>query len=455
MRPFITFFIGITGLLYFTALHAQVYHFETGKIIPETSGQIIWKDGVFDNYPARFGTLVVKENRNQKQSRLIGIPVVYIPALEPDSHSQTIFTLNGGPGESNLSNILLFENVLQKHSLVMVGYRGVDGSVKLDCPCMLNALKSEKLNSNNATHLYQQALDSCLDGWQKQKIDIAGYSMPEVVADIEEVRRLMNLEKISFISFSFGSMIAKLYMIENPGKIQKCVWIAPRKLGDFNILPEDIINLSKQTDTFFDDVFDPDMLQVNYDLIENYLSSYDSIQRFFSQINHERFMIYLFSKLYAAGSMQELHIFWSKGNHGNWQPLVDDYMHFYKNYAVKLVMGDVIMKKQGFLSKKCALFGDTVLYADLLNPVNRWFNPNLPESNINNEIQLGPCVDSTPSLVICGDFDVVASPAIIQKHVLSCYIQCQLISLPLTGHLDLLTQQKNQVEELINDFFRK
>lgn len=199
MRPFITLLIGIAGLFYFSPVAGQIYHFETGKVVPvDASGQIMWKEGVFNGYPAQFGTLVVKENRSDKQARLITIPVVYIPALKPDSLSKTIFTLNGGPGESNLNNILLFENILQKHAIVMVGYRGVDGSVKLNCPCLLNALLSDKMDSINAADLYSKALDTCLNEWKKQNIDRAGYAISEVVSDVEEVRRLMGIDKICF-----------------------------------------------------------------------------------------------------------------------------------------------------------------------------------------------------------------------------------------------------------------
>ena len=83
-------------------------------------------------YAAECGTLIVPENRYDESSRLIAIPVKRIRA-SGDSPAEPIFYLTGGPGMSNMnySRLAWFH---ERHDLILVGYRGVDGTVYLSCP---------------------------------------------------------------------------------------------------------------------------------------------------------------------------------------------------------------------------------------------------------------------------------------------------------------------------------
>ena len=83
-------------------------------------------------YDAECGTLVVPENWDKAGSRLIALPVVRIPASGPNP-AEPVFWLVGGPGGTNLSWAPPAW-LLEKHDVVMVGYRGVDGTVVLSCP---------------------------------------------------------------------------------------------------------------------------------------------------------------------------------------------------------------------------------------------------------------------------------------------------------------------------------
>ena len=82
------------------------------------------------NYAADCGTLVVPEKRTDPQSRLIAVPVTRIHA-KSDQPREPIFLLQGGPGIINMS----FDKVnryADDHDVILVGYRGVDGSVRLE-----------------------------------------------------------------------------------------------------------------------------------------------------------------------------------------------------------------------------------------------------------------------------------------------------------------------------------
>src|ERR671931_881759 len=89
------------------------------------------------SYRADCGTLVVRENRHEADSRLIALPVKRIRARFANPGAP-IFRLQGGPGLTNM-DFADASRFADKHDVVLVGYRGVDGSVKLDCPEVASA----------------------------------------------------------------------------------------------------------------------------------------------------------------------------------------------------------------------------------------------------------------------------------------------------------------------------
>jgi hypothetical protein len=89
--------------------------------------------------PADCGTLVVPENRRDPNSDLIALPVIRIRATG-ERPAEPTFRLNGGPGATNLE-FPQASRLTRGHDLVLVGYRGVDGSRRLDCPEVSSTLK--------------------------------------------------------------------------------------------------------------------------------------------------------------------------------------------------------------------------------------------------------------------------------------------------------------------------
>src|SRR5215211_3221929 len=91
------------------------------------------------SYAADCGTLVVPENRADPQSRLIALPVTRIRARSGNP-AEPIFRLQGGPGVTNME-FREASRFADDRDVVLVGYRGMDGSSVLDCPEVESALK--------------------------------------------------------------------------------------------------------------------------------------------------------------------------------------------------------------------------------------------------------------------------------------------------------------------------
>ena len=200
------------------------------------AGQLTLKSCTYQTekgvYAADCGTLVVPENRHDPKSRLIALPVTVIRARSAHP-GVPIFRLQGGPGITNM----VFPDASRftaKHDVVLVGYRGVDGSVRLDCPEVQSAMEhSADLLSEQSYRAVAAAYRSCADRLRRAGVDLAGYSIPEEVDDLEAARRALGYHQIDLVSESAGTRIAMIYAWRYPKSIHRSVMIGVNPPGNF------------------------------------------------------------------------------------------------------------------------------------------------------------------------------------------------------------------------------
>jgi len=185
------------------------------------------------NYPAEYGTITVKENRSNPSSRLIHLPVIRIHARSQNTN-EPLFGLAGGPGQSNMLWSPI-DSLLYDHDFVMLGYRGVDGPVVLDCPEINEVMKEggDDLLSNQSLKNIAKAWEADVNRFKSNGVDINGYTIPETVEDMEAVRIALKYVKINLISESYGTRVAYIYGLMHPDKIFRSVMIGANPPGKF------------------------------------------------------------------------------------------------------------------------------------------------------------------------------------------------------------------------------
>jgi len=189
-------------------------------------------------FDADCGTLVVPENRAEPGSRLITVPVMRVHAAA-DQPAEPIFFLQGGPGQSNLG-VEPPLGLLANHDFVMVGYRGVDGLVRLTCPEYSRALHGTggDLLSVASRAGLGGAARACADRWQAAGVDLAGYTMPEVIGDLELARERLDYPRIDLLSESYGTRLAQIYAYLHPDRIYRSAMVGVNPPGRFVYEPE-------------------------------------------------------------------------------------------------------------------------------------------------------------------------------------------------------------------------
>ena len=184
------------------------------------------------SYEADCGTLVVPENRADPQSRLIALPVTRIRARS-DHAAEPIFRLQGGPGITNME-FSRASRFADDHDVVLVGYRGVDGSSVLDCPEVESALKrSTDLLGEKSFRAYAQGFRACAARLTDDGVDLAGYSLAQRVDDLEAVRKALGYERVDLLSESAGTRTAMIYSWRYPESIHRSVMIGVNPPGNF------------------------------------------------------------------------------------------------------------------------------------------------------------------------------------------------------------------------------
>src|SRR5918995_1195505 len=140
------------------------------------------------SYAADCGTLVVPENQADPQSRLIALPVTRIRARSGNP-AEPIFRLQGGPGITNME-FTQASRFARDRDVVLVGYRGMDGSSVLDCPEVESALKrSTDFLAEKSFRERVDAFRTCAHRLSDEGVDLAGYSLPQRVDDLEAARK--------------------------------------------------------------------------------------------------------------------------------------------------------------------------------------------------------------------------------------------------------------------------
>ncbi len=184
------------------------------------------------SYAADCGTLVVPENRADPESRLIAVSVTRIRA-QTDTPAEPVFRLEGGPGKTNM-NFSMASRFAGERDVVLVGYRGIDSSVRLDCPEVESALKhSTDFLSEKSLQAYADGYRACAARLTNDGVDLAGYTIPQRVDDLEALRVALGYDRINLLSESAGTRTALMYSWRYPESINRSVMIAVNPPGHF------------------------------------------------------------------------------------------------------------------------------------------------------------------------------------------------------------------------------
>ncbi|HAP60093.1 MAG TPA: hypothetical protein DCR93_11545, partial [Cytophagales bacterium] len=96
----------------------------------------------------------------------------------------------------------------------------------LGCPEWAEAIYQSQLpgiGEAEANRLREQAAKACRDRLLAEGIDLNGYHTREIAADIEDLRRLLELDQINLLTISYSTKIAQVLLRDYPEHIRSVV----------------------------------------------------------------------------------------------------------------------------------------------------------------------------------------------------------------------------------------
>lgn len=211
-----------------------------------------WADGIrFEPYTfeasngekvqAEKGVFEVPENRSKPRGRMLKLAFVRF-AASGASKGPPIVYLAGGPGGSGVDaargrRFPLFMALREVGDVIAFDQRGTGWSNDIP-PCDVANDNGPALTRDMIVTSTRRIMADCAAFWRERGIDLAGYNTYESADDVEELRRLLGVDKVSLLGISYGTHLALAILKRHPSSIERAVLASVEGLDETVKLPE-------------------------------------------------------------------------------------------------------------------------------------------------------------------------------------------------------------------------
>ena len=192
----------------------------------------------------------VPENRSDVNSRMIPLSFIKLKSRAKNP-GYPILYLAGGPGGSGTRAMkgqrwLMFDQLRDIADVIILDQRGTGLSDAVPrCKSSVKIPYDQPTDESNYTKYHKQAVTECLQFWKDEGVDIKGYTTWESAADIEAVRKTLEVERLNLLGISYGTHLALATLKRYPEHINRLVLASAEGL-------DHTVKLPSHTDAYFD-----------------------------------------------------------------------------------------------------------------------------------------------------------------------------------------------------------
>lgn len=173
------------------------------------------------------GVFMVPENRKVRDSRMIPIRYVRLPATG-DTNDAPIVYLAGGPGGSGIQAInyryQMFMYMRRYGDVIALDQRGTGASnVIPECRSHQIISTARATSDQKYATAHRAALKGCLAFWKHRGVDLAGYNTVQNARDLDALRQHLGADEIILWGTSYGSHLALAALKEMEAGIARVV----------------------------------------------------------------------------------------------------------------------------------------------------------------------------------------------------------------------------------------
>ena len=189
---------------------------------------IVFESNAGDRVDAFSGTLQVKENHDVPASRTLTLHYIRFPATGVSPGSPIVY-LAGGPGGSGIATAKwrrfpLFMAMREFGDVIALDQRGTGESNDIPiCGSPVEIDSAKPVPDRDYISAYQEALRWCVADWRSEAIDLAGYTTPQSVRDLDALRLHLGAEALTLWGTSYGSHLALAAIKQLDGRIDRAV----------------------------------------------------------------------------------------------------------------------------------------------------------------------------------------------------------------------------------------
>jgi pimeloyl-ACP methyl ester carboxylesterase len=245
-------------------IHAQ----DEESMIPDMRGEQNAGDFVYADCPfyvlppevegetVECGYLFVPENRNDEDSAIIQIAVMWIYSTSDEPYDEPVIYLEGGPGGASITGYEhWYESALREdYNIILVDQRGAGFSLP-----SLNCYESDEQDD---------FVGDCAERLRDEGVDLDAYNSWENAADIADLIDALELDVVNLFGTSYGSRLALTVMRDYPEKIRSVI-IEGVYPPNVNAYDEQAVNFWGALQNMFAACENDDYCAENYPDLEN------------------------------------------------------------------------------------------------------------------------------------------------------------------------------------------
>lgn len=180
------------------------------------------------------GTLTVDEARDGSSDRRIDIAVAIVKASEPFKDAEgrllpSIVSFHGGPGGSAVNGMPRIMSGPRAHPMIAVDQDwiffdqrgGGAGNPSMDCPGV------ELTDAGPVSDADAEELKACLKAYADAGVDLSRYNAIAIAADVQDLRKALNLERIDLWGGSYGPRIEAAVITHAPQGVRAVIMDSP------------------------------------------------------------------------------------------------------------------------------------------------------------------------------------------------------------------------------------
>ncbi|MGH8798989.1 MAG: alpha/beta hydrolase [Casimicrobiaceae bacterium] len=173
---------------------------------------------------AQCGSVEVPEDRSKPTGRKLAIAVAVLPATTLSPRPDPLIMLAGGPGQSSDALAPLagaLGGVRRSRDIVLIDPRGAGKSAPLSCPALA---PRDALDDMAEPGVLAAAAQRCIAELNAGgRVDVAQYTTPAFVADIDAVRAALGYRQVNLWGGSYGTRVAQEYLRRYPQHVRSVI----------------------------------------------------------------------------------------------------------------------------------------------------------------------------------------------------------------------------------------